>query len=84
MSCGLQGSEWRSELQCGNCGRRSELFALPGRAGSLCLSCGADQAISEQLAIEIDAATWSGQETESLIAEFAQLSQRFLARAQSA
>lgn len=57
MLCGPKGSERRSELQCGICGRRSELFALPGRAGSLCLSCSADQAISEQLAIEIDAAT---------------------------
>jgi hypothetical protein len=84
MLCGPEGSEQRSELQCGICGRRTELFELPGRAGSLCLSCSADQAISEQLAIEIDAATLSGQETESLFAEFAQLSQRFLKRAQSA
>jgi hypothetical protein len=60
------------------------LFELPGRAGRLCLSCSADQAISEQLAIEIDAATLSGQETESLLAEFARLSQRLLDRAQSA
>jgi hypothetical protein len=60
------------------------LFELPGRAGRLCLSCSADHAICEQLAIEIDAATLSGQETRILVAEFAQLSQRLLERAQSA
>jgi hypothetical protein len=84
MLCGPKGSEQRSEHPCGICGRCTELFQLPGRAGSLCLSCSADQALSEQLAIEIDAATLSGQETESLVAEFAQLSERFLERAQSA
>jgi len=83
MLCGPKRSEQRSQLQCGICGRRTELFELPGRAGKLCLSCGADQAVSEQLAIEIDAATLSGQETENLVAEFAQLSQRLLERAQS-
>ena len=83
MLCGPQGSEQHSQLQCGICGRRTELFECPGRAGRLCLSCSADQAISEQLAIEIDAATLSGQETENLVAEFAQLSQRLLERAQS-
>jgi len=84
MLCDPKGSEGRSRLRCGICGRQSELFELPGRAGRLCLSCSADQAISEQLAIEIDAATLSGQETESLVAEFARLSQRLLDRAQSA
>lgn len=84
MLCGPKGSERRSDLQCGTCGRRNELFDFPGRAEKLCLSCSADQAISEQLAIEIDAATLSGQETESLVAEFAELSQRLLERAQSA
>jgi len=84
MLCGPKGSEQRSRLRCGICGRRTELFELPSRAGRLCLSCSADQAISEQLAIEIDAATLSGQETKNLIAEFAELSQRLLERAQSA
>jgi len=83
MLCGPEGSEQWFRLRCGVCGRRTELFELPGRAGRLCLSCSADQAISEQLAIEIDAATWSGRETESLLAEFAELSQRLLERAQS-
>jgi len=83
MLCGPKGSERRLDLQCGICGRRTELFDLPGRAGMLCLSCSADQAISEQLAIEIDSATLSGQETENLFAEFTQLSQRLLERAQS-
>ena len=84
MSGGPKGSERRSDLQCGICGRPTELFDLPGRVGRLCLSCGADQAISGQLTIEIDSATLSGQESASLIAEFAQLSQRLLERAQSA
>ena len=84
MLCGPKGSERRSDLRCGICGRQSELFELPGRAGRLCLSCSADQAISEQLAVEIDAATLGGQETETLVAEFAELSQRLLERAQSA
>ena len=84
MLCGPKGSEQRSHLQCGICGRRTELFELPGRSGMLCLSCSADQAISEQLAIEIDAATLSGQDTAHLVAEFAALSQRLLDRAQAA
>ena len=84
MLCGPKGSERRSDLRCGICGRQSELFELPGHAGQLCLSCGADQAISEQLAIEIDRATLSGQETENLSAEFARLCRRLLDRAQSA
>ena len=83
MSGGPKGSE-RRLMQCGICGRPTELFDLPGRVGWLCLSCGADQAISGQLTIEIDSATLSGQESASLIAEFAQLSQRLLERAQSA
>jgi hypothetical protein len=84
MLCGPKGSEERSDLQCGICGRQSELFELRGRAGWLCLSCSADQAISEQLALEIDSATLRGQETENLVAELAELSQRWLERAQSA
>jgi hypothetical protein len=84
MLCGPKDSGRRSDRKCGICEGRCELFELPGRAGRLCLSCGADLAISEQLAIEIDAATLTGQQTESLVAEFAQLSQRLLARAQSA
>ena len=84
MLCGPKGSERWSDRRCGICGRQCELFELPGRAGRLCLSCSADQAICEQLAIEIDRATLSGQEAENLAAEFAQLSERLLDRAQSA
>jgi hypothetical protein len=83
MLCGPQCSEQRSRLQCAICGRSTELFELPGRAEMLCLSCGADLAISEQLSIEIDAAALSGRETKNLVAEFTQLSQRLLERAQS-
>ena len=84
MLGGPKGSERLSDLTCGICGRASELFELPGRAGRLCLSCSADRALSEQLAIEIDAATLSGQEAETLVAEFSALSRRLLDRAQSA
>ena len=83
MSCGPKGSERRSDA-VRNLRPPYRMFDLPGRVGRLCLSCGADQAISGQLTIEIDSATLSGQESESLIAEFAQLSQRLLERAQSA
>jgi hypothetical protein len=83
MLCGPQYSEQLSRLQCGICGRRTELFELADRAERLCLSCGADLAISEQLTIEIDAAALSGRETKNLVAEFTQLSQRLLERAQS-
>ena len=62
MLCGPKGFEQRSRLQCGICGRYSELFELHGRTDRLCLSCGADLAISEQLTIEIDAAALSGRE----------------------
>jgi len=83
MLCGRKGSEQRFRFQCGICGRHTELFELPGRTDRLCLSCGADLAISEQLTIEIDAAALSGRETDNLVAEFTQLSQRILERAQS-
>jgi hypothetical protein len=83
MLCGPQCSEQQSRFQCGICGSRTELFELRGHAERLCLSCGADLAISEQLTIEIDAAALAGRETKNLVAEFTQLSQRILERAQS-
>ena len=84
MSCGPKGSEESSILQCSVCGRRIELFELPGRTEKYCLECSADVASSILLTTEIDVATMSGQETEGLVAEFAQLSRRLLERAQSA
>jgi hypothetical protein len=84
MSCGPKGSEEASGLQCSVCGRRIELVSLPGRSEKCCLECSADIATSILLTTEIDAATLSGQETEVLVAEFAQLSKRLLERAQSA
>jgi len=66
----------RSRLSCSPalCGRRKELFELPGRSEKYCLECSADVASSILLTIEIDAATMSGQETEGLVAEFVQFS----------
>lgn len=84
MSCGPKGREESSILQCSICGRRKELFELPGRSEKYCLECSADVASSILLTIEIDAATMSGQETEGLVAEFVQFSRRLLERAQSA
>ena len=84
MSCGPKGSEEPSILRCSVCGRRKELFELPGSSEKYCLQCSADVASSILLTTEIDAATMSGQETEGLVAEFAQLSRRLLERAQSA
>jgi hypothetical protein len=48
------------------------------------LECSADVATSILLTTEIDAATMAGQQTAGLVAEFAQLSNRLLERAQSA
>jgi len=48
------------------------------------LACSADLATSILLVTEIDTATLAGQETEALQAEFAELSERLLQRAQSA
>ena len=56
MICGPKGSEDRSVLQCGVCGRRMELFELPGRSDRYCLACSADVATWILLTAEIDAA----------------------------
>lgn len=68
--------------QCSVCGHEAELFELPGRSEKYCLTCSADVATFILLTTEIDAATMGGQDAEPLIAEFAQLSSRLLARAQ--
>jgi hypothetical protein len=83
MECGLKGSE-KPSLQCSVCGCRGELFDLPGKSERFCLECSADVATSILLVTEIDTATMRGQESEGLVAEFAQLSRRMLERAQSA
>jgi hypothetical protein len=84
MLCGPKGSEVQSMSPCSVCGRRTELFELPGRSEKYCLECSADVATSILLTTEIDAATLAGCETEHLVAEFAQLSARILERSQSA
>lgn len=95
MECGPKGSEeWsssegpsRSEeppsRECSVCGRRTFLFSLPGQTEKYCFECSADVATSILLRTEIDAATLAGQDADPLVAEFAQLSTRLLARAQS-
>jgi hypothetical protein len=82
MSCGPKGSEESSIPGCCVCGRRTELFELPGRIEKYCLECSADVATSILLATEIDVAKVSGQNTEDLVVEFAELSSRMLDRAQ--
>lgn len=72
----------QSSTRCSVCGHDAELFELPGRTGKYCLECSADVATSILLTNEIDAATLAGRDAHPLIAEFAQLSARFLARAQ--
>jgi hypothetical protein len=84
MSCGPKGSEEPSIPACSVCGRATELFELPGRIEKYCLECSADVATSILLATEIDVAKVSGQDTEDLVVEFAELSSRMLERAQSA
>jgi hypothetical protein len=82
MAFGPKDSTEPSLLQCDVCGRRTELFELPGRREKYCLECSADVATSILLATEIDAATMLGQETAGLVAEFVQSKRRLLARAQ--
>ena len=84
MLCGPKGSEEPSILRCSVCGRRTELFELPGRAEKYCWECSADVATSILLTTEIDAATMAGRETEGLVAELGKLSHRLLERVQSA
>ena len=84
MLCGPKGSEMQSSEQCSVCGRREELFELPGTTQKYCLECSADVATAILLTTEIDAATFAGRDVDNLLAEFAQLSGRLLARSQSA
>jgi hypothetical protein len=78
MACGPNSCAEPSPLQCTVCGRRTELFELPGRRDKYCLECSADVATSILLTTEIDAATISGEETAGLVAEFVQLKRRLL------
>lgn len=78
------GSEQGSVGHCSVCGVFDELPELPGRKERYCLSCGADLATVALLTEEIDAATLSGRETQSLIEELNALSARVLARSQAA
>lgn len=84
MSRGPKGTEEPCGLGCSVCGRRGELFELPGSSAKYCLECSADVAASILLVTEIDAATTAGQETNPLVAEFEELSHRLLERAQLA
>jgi len=80
-----KGSEQGRVGHCSVCGIPEEaLFELPGRADLCCLSCGADLGMVALLTAEIDAATLSGRDAESLIEELNVLSARMLARSQSA
>jgi len=83
MLCGPKGTEEPSIPRCSVCGRRTELFELPGKTEKYCLECSADVATSMLLTTEIDAATMAGRSTQGLVAEFAELSNRLLERAQS-
>jgi hypothetical protein len=69
--------------RCSVCGCVAELFELPGRIDKFCLECSADVAAAILLTTEIDAATLTGQDTDGLVSEFAQISSRMLERAQS-
>jgi hypothetical protein len=83
MLSGPKGSEEPSFLRCSVCGRCTELFQLPERSEKYCWECSADVATSILLLTEIDSATMAGQKTESLVAEFENLSHRLLERAQA-
>jgi hypothetical protein len=82
---GKAGASSRTpKSECSVCGRRTWLFGLPGQDEKYCYECSADVATSLLLTTEIDAATFAGQDANSLITEFQLLSYRLLARAQSA
>jgi hypothetical protein len=68
---------------CSVCGRETELVRLPGKPDSSCLGCSADLATADLLITEIDAATFAGRNTNTLVSEFEEISSRMLHRAQS-
>jgi hypothetical protein len=84
MLCGPKGSEQNGIVQCGVCGRETELEELPGRSEKYCLQCSADMATTILLVDEIDAATMGGRDAEELVQEFAMISSRMLERSQAA
>jgi hypothetical protein len=69
---------------CSVCGHETELVGLPGKPNSSCLGCSADLATVDLLISEIDAATFAGRNTNTLVSEFEAISSRMLRRAQSA
>jgi hypothetical protein len=69
---------------CSVCGRVTELLELPGKIEKFCLSCSADLATVLLLGTEIDAATVAGRNSDALVSEFNEISNRMLSRAQSA
>jgi hypothetical protein len=69
---------------CSVCGWVTELAELPGRLEKFCLECSGDVATIILLTTEIDAATLAGKNTNGLMSEFAEISNRMLERAQSA
>jgi hypothetical protein len=77
-------NESSAPSQCSLCGHHSDLVELPGIPQKYCPACSADVATTILLKTEITAAWLSGQRYENLAAELAQLSERLLARAQSA
>ena len=83
MSGGPKGSE-ATASRCSVCGHHADLVELPGMNEKYCSECSADVATTILLKTEINAAWLAGQRYESLAAELAQLSQRLVARAQSA
>jgi hypothetical protein len=69
---------------CGVCGCVTELLDLPGRTDKFCLACSADLATVLLLGTEIDAASVAGRNSDALVSEFNEISNRMLSRAQSA
>jgi hypothetical protein len=80
----MEMTEQASVGQCSVCGCFTELLELPGRRDKFCLPCSADLATVLLLGTEIDAATVAGRNTNALVSEFNEISNRMLNRAQSA
>ena len=70
--------------RCSVCGCVAELLELPGKTDKFCLPCSADLATVLLLGTEIDAATVAGRNSDALVSEFNEISNRMLNRAQSA
>jgi hypothetical protein len=68
--------------RCSLCGQVGRVVELPEEPGKYCFSCSADVATAILLTTEIDAATLAGRASNTLVAEFRDLTDGMLRRCQ--